>query len=689
MTFRLFPCPPALRSAAALVMLAACTDQGSPTGGSERAEAGPSAAPQVQATSSPTLVPGQAVTLTGVNFHPVADSNAVRIGGVQATVTGGGATSLRVVVPCVPSGPAMVQVDRGGVAGVPVPHHVRAPRRTLAVGQSLVLAGEGEAECNEITASGGDSRYVLAVYNTSTDPSSAAGFKLSVPGGSPATPATVHAAAPAPSSSAAPSLSAAELPQGRDAVHGRIMEMNRREHARLRARAGTGARMQARAATAAAAGPPPLTRTIRVVDIQAGTCDRFYTVQATRVYYDGKIAIYEDDASPAWVKAAANPRMQAYYQAIGEDFNATSEPILRRSFGDPLLRDGDMDANGVMVALFTPLLNTVLGGVPAFVVSCDLFPNEEGNAASNHGEFLYGFQPTVNGTGFFSGLTPENWYSNIRSGIIHEAKHLAALSARVAVDADFDEPWLEEGTARHAEELWTRQVLYDAAWKGNTGYGGESRPNSIYCDIKRTAACLGLPGGPTIGLFRHLHELSVFMRYPYAFSAFGSTPAGGASFYGTSWSLVRYAIDRYGASDEAFLTALTSSTATGTENLAMAAGVPLEELMGGWALALYADDYPGLARPSPTLQMPTWNLRDIYGGLHGHFGFTFPTPYPLVPHALAFGEIPTVDVPSVAGGGVAYFELSGKHVRGQVLRLRGRQGEPLPSTLRLAIARLQ
>jgi hypothetical protein len=679
MTPRLFPRPRlALPSAAGLMLLAACTDPGALT----EAPTGAAGAPQVRFASAASLVPGQTVTLTGENFHPVADSNAVHIGGVRATVTGGGAHALRVVVPCVPSGPAAVRVDRGGVAGMPMAHQVQAPRRRLAVGESLVLSGAGEAECNEIAASGGNARYVLAVYNTSSDPGSTAGFKLSAPGGSPVPGQPSAAAAPAPASSAALAPAQAD-------PHLRIMEMNRREHARLRARAVEGTRMRARASTAASAGPPPLTRTIRVADVYSGGCDRFYTVHATRVYYDGKIAIYEDDASPAWVKAAANPQMQAYYDAIGDDFNTTSEPILRRSFGDPLLRDAETDANGVMVALFTPLLNTAFGGVPAYVVSCDLFPNGEGNAASNHGEFLYGFQPTVNGTGWFAGLTPENWYSNLRSGIIHEAKHLASLSARVASEADLDEPWLEEGTARHAEELWSRTVLYDAAWKGNTGYGGESRPRSVYCDVKRTAACLALPGGPTIGMFRHVHELSTFLRYPYAFSAFGSTPAGGPSFYGTSWSLVRYAIDRYGASEEAFLTALTASSATGTQNLAGAAGVPLEELMGGWALALYADDYPGLARPGRALQIPTWNLRDIYGGLHGHFPVSFPLAYPLVPTALSFGAIPTVDVPSVAGGGVAYFELSGEHARAQVLRLRGRQGEPLPPTLRLAIARLQ
>ncbi|HVH12746.1 MAG TPA: hypothetical protein VM759_06835, partial [Longimicrobium sp.] len=141
--------------------------------------------------------------------------------------------------------------------------------------------------------------------------------------------------------------------------------------------------------------------------------------------------------------------------------------------------------------------------------------------------------------------------------------------------------------------------------------------------------------------------------------------------------------------DADFLTALNASTAPDPENLAARAGVPLEELLGGWALSLYADDWPGLPASAAAIGMPTWNFRDIYAGLHAEFRVTFPTPYPLVPHRLTLGAFGTVDGPDVVGGGVAYFELSGEHVGAQILRLQGPEGGPLPSTLRMAIARLQ
>jgi hypothetical protein len=674
---------PALRSAALLLMLAACADGRAPT--DVRATA---AAPQVTATSAATLVPGRTVTLTGLNFDPTREANVVRIGGVRATVTAAGPTSLDVVVPCVPSGPVVVQVESEGRAGVPLRRSVQAPRRTLAVGQSLVLSGEGEAECNELTASGGDARYLLAVYNASTDAGSSVAFQLSAPGN--------PAAGPGQGQGTASFAAAAPGPQGQtvEDAHLRIMEMNRREHARLRARAAGdagNAGMRARRETAVSAGPPPLTRTIRVADVVANSCDQYYTVNATRVYYDGRIALYEDDATAGWLKAAANPAMRAHYRAIGDQYNAFIDPLVRSSFGDPLLRDASTDANGALVVLFTPLLNTQFGGVPAYVVSCDFFPNGEGNSASNNGEYVYAYQPTVNATGY-TALTPDTWYWNIRSGLSHEAKHVASLSARAAVDADFDDFWLEEGTARHAEELWSRNVVYDVGWKANTGYGSEASPNSVYCDLKRfSAACLAAsPTRPTMAMYRHFQGLTHFLRAPAYHSPFGPTAAApNSSFYATAWSLVRYAIDRYGVSDAAFLTALNSSTATGVENLAARAGVPIEELLGGWALALYADDYPGLAGADAAIQMPTWNFRGIYAGLHGDYPNAFPTPFLIAPHPLTFGAVGSVDVPFVAGGGVAYFELSGQHARAQLLRLQGTDGGALPSTLRLAVARLQ
>ncbi len=638
-------------------------------------------APQVSSISPATLVPGGTATLTGINFDSTAAGNAVTIGGVAATVTGGTATELQVTVPCVATGSVAVNVTTGGMRGADLAHPLQGNVRTLAVGQAAVVSDGSQVACNELPATGAAARYVVAVYNTSTSPGTTAGFQVAsdvtgVP------PRQVRAPA-------APRLDRAAYPgEPSEERHAEIMERNRRAMERLRARpASRGPRVEVSREVV----PPPATREFRVANINVGDiCNNYFSVNATRVYYNGKVAIYEDDATPAGLKASANAAMQSYYTLIGDQYNADMEPVIRTNFGDPILRDTLTDNNGVLVALFTPTINNQFGGVAGFVVGCDLYARGAGNESSNHGEVFYAYQPTVVGTGYAS-FTPDSWYWSIRATFIHETKHLASYQARAVSGAPFEAGWLEEGTARHSEEMWARTSVYGVAWKGNTGYGSAAVPGSVYCDNRPSwASCQATnPRRPSLNMYRHFQGLYTFLRAPGSYSPFGSTSAGGSSFYATSWSLVRYAIDRYGASDAAFLTALNSSTTTGTTNLAARSGVSLEQLMGGWALALYADDYPGLAAPTTDLQMPTWDFRSMYTGMNTDFPATFATNYPITPTALTLGSFSPVSVASVAGGGVAYFELSGTHTQTQLLKLLGTGGGAVPSTFRVAIARLQ
>src|SRR5690606_7288123 len=103
----------------------------------------------------------------------------------------------------------------------------------------------------------------------------------------------------------------------------------------------------------------------------------FYLVDATRVYLDGKIAIYEDDALSAEFKAANSATMAQNYQRIGDQFNEDMEPIINEYFGDVLRRDSLTDDNGVIIVLVTPRLNASFSGVAGFVTSCDLFANDD------------------------------------------------------------------------------------------------------------------------------------------------------------------------------------------------------------------------------------------------------------------------------------------------------------------------
>jgi hypothetical protein len=112
--------------------------------------------------------------------------------------------------------------------------------------------------------------------------------------------------------------------------------------------------------------------------------------------------------------------------------------------------------------------------------------------------------------------------------------------------------------------------------------------------------------------------------------------------------------------------------------------------MGLWGIALYVDDYPGLAQPSADLQIPTWNFRSIYAGLNGDptWASRFTTAYPITPTTLSFGSF-NAQRPGLRGGANAYFEISGSAATAQVLSVRALGGGNTPASIRIAIARLQ
>jgi hypothetical protein len=671
------------------------------------------AAPQVTAISPNPLVPGTCPPHTGINFRALTTHDSVWVGGQRAPVTGASTTSLTITVPCTNSGSRAVNVKVAGMKGADFNHPLQVTQQNLGVGQAVVLTSAASSYCNELSNASGAARYLVAVFSSNTSPSSNSPFQFSADNSGDAGPELQASRAVESASLQGTSLDQAMAnAQQRiaDDRHSRLLEVNRREYERLRARFPTTASMRVPGLNRnVVAADPPLSRTFRVADLNvAGVCNNYYVVSATRVYYNGKLAIYEDDATPDSFKAGLSPAMAANYLAIGNQFNADMEPIIRNNFGDPLLRDALTDNNGVEIALFTPRMNTSFPGFAGFVISCDQFPNDDANTpavggpyvgsgsngSSNFGEFFYAYQPVVVGTGYGSGNTPDNWYRTIRSTFIHESKHVASMAARVANGApSLEASWLEEGTARHSEELWMRNAVDNVGWKANTGYGSFTTPQNVYCDVRPGfAECDANPRRPAAIMSRHFSSLytNMFGTNARLLSPFGPTSSDTQSYwYATSWSLVRYAIDRYGASDAAFLTALTNSSTSGVTNLTARAGVSIDQLLGGWALSFGADDYPGLAAPSPDIQMPTWNFRSIFAGLNADIPGTYTLAYPLVPQARSFGSFAPVGVTTLRGGGVLWYEISGTQSAAPLLRLETNGGGGPTSNLRLAVTRLQ
>ena len=151
---------------------------------------------------------------------------------------------------------------------------------------------------------------------------------------------------------------------------------------------------------------------------------------------------------------------------------------------------------------------------------------------------------------------------------------------------------------------------------------------------------------------RHLPGLYDVLSAPGASSIFGRVADGDFKYYYASWSFNRWAMDRYGTSEAAYLRAIAQSTTTGMTSIVAVTGRPIAEMLGNWTLSQYLDDNTS----NLDLSVPSGNLHDVFAGMHTDFGTSFPRSYPLEPVVLPFGAF-TMDNAGIHGGSFAMYSL--------------------------------
>ncbi len=643
--------------------------------------------PLISAVNPTTLVPGALATVTGSSFDPLLSNDTVTVQGVPAVISSVTATQIQFFVPCVPSGAVGVRVRTRVGATALQNVTLQNTVRTIALGQAFISQDAASTGCTELAVGAAPTRYLVAVFSNASSQNALTDFDIGGNGVNlvPDTRPSLTRALPVTAPTTDPN--AAQVRRA-ESAHLAFLERERQWYATQRPR---GITMQSRVAVAPRIAVA-LGDTRNFYITFTGGCNDSTQVVSAKAIYIGSKAIVWEDANNA-LQSAILPALLSNYTRLGQQFDNGQYQSDSIYFGDPLRRDVVTDQDGHVQMVFTQRLNST--GAAAYVTGCDQFARAPGFSGSNFGEVFYGFVPTVAAPSVSNINAVDGWFAFMGRTVVHEVKHIVSLAARVANNAPaFEESWLEEGTARMAEEMWVRTKIHNAPWKGNTGFG-TAASNGLFCDFTLAdATCLANDATyrPSWGLRRQFDELLPKLQQPWNWSPFGDgTAQSGSVFYQTTWSLVRYTMDRYAPTEEGFLNTLVGASTTGTTNLAARAGVPFETILGGWGLALFADDYPGLAGASADIQYQTWNLRNIYAGLNAQPAWVarYPAAFPVVPTVLTWGAF-TQRVTGVRGGAHMLFEIAGTPSANQLINIGSTTGGAgAPGTLRIAITRVQ
>ena len=421
-------------------------------------------------------------------------------------------------------------------------------------------------------------------------------------------------------------------------------------------------------------------------------CDGIHDVTAVVRAVGPNFAVAED------LDAAGVAIDGGYWTVLGS-LERSVFPVLSAYFGEP----ADIDGNGVVWILFTPVVNrtTPRGSdtrILGFFNPADLADPED-CPASNGGEILYLLAADPDGR--FSKPVPARFATTGAVGVAaHELAHLISAERRTVLGrgpfASLEETWLSEALAHSAETL---VGMSGASLRpgGNHGFSellADSRNFETYHfpNFRRSAFYLLGPH-----------------RTPALGDADGRDPDGVSSLAmrGFGWLFLRWLADQYaaegggrlgGAAEEAIFHDLAGGGAARTrgvenvERVVSARGGPAawDDLLAAWALAPVADDVPGA--PSLT-QVKTLHLRDVFAALHRELGgkapFARAFPLEAMDIPLADGTDARIDFELAASTGY-YFRLESEGQHPEVrLRLATQAGLSVPSSEAIRIVALR
>jgi hypothetical protein len=519
--------------------------------------------------------------------------------------------------------------------------------RSLAVGQYQLLDPYEVGFCVRLPQAGAGGAEHLYI------PLATAGQETQNGVSSPYLVSGVDAATAAPPAVQSPMLSAFRRPASADRFHARLRSREREMSASPARALFNQGRMSTRAAI------PPVVGDQRSFDVcSSAECDDFISTTATARSVGNRVAIFVDNNAPSG--GYTDPDLDR----VRNLFDDYLYPIDTVAFG----RESDIDGDGVVIVLLTPLVNALSPNcndtgriILGYFFGADLLPRDpSSNPGSNEAEVFFGLVPDPGNSDCT--ITTDEANSRLPATFIHEFQHMISFNQHVLIGNGVSEDtWLNEGLSHFAEELGGRLIPNPEC------------PSSISC----AREFLGL--GDLANAFEYLARPdSFFLIEP-------GNSTGSLEERGANWLFVRWLADHF-ASDSVLGTSLTralvATNQVGSTNVSSRTGVDFSTLVGEWQMANYLDDLPGFSAPGTRLRYKTWNFRFAADSTA--------QPFPLVPDSTDgtdYGHSGTLR----AG--------SGRHVRvvqaagapGVDLRLTSTSGGALPSSVapRIALVRIR
>jgi hypothetical protein len=483
---------------------------------------------------------------------------------------------------------------------------------TMAVGEVRLLNPIDMANGIDLPAGNGGRDYLIVVGNTNSTHDVVSNYVVTADR-SPTTTFGLEAAADMAASRY--NLQLGEVPFARtpqQAIDNKVRAFER-SGLTLESRGnplGVGSRFSIRRSAQVSAAPVPAVGDViklKVPDASTDDlCNNFFTTQAVVASVSTRAILVVDtlDGPPSTLFT------QAEFDNITAEFDNTTYPTDAAYYGNPT----DVDGNWHIILLFSGRINQLTppntsgGFIGGFFFAGDFFPpTDQGGGPntfcpeSNQAEIFYLLSPDPTGR-FGNVRTTSSVRQGTRGTIAHEFQHMINAGNRFQNPAvtHFESTWLDEGLAHFAE---------DAVGRVQRNFG--DLQTLTFADVLPCNSPCSEANDFNAFFFQNLARLTYWMDKPDQFAPFSAMADTSLAVRGAAWAILRYAADNYSNGLPRALTkALAAGPDTGVKNFAAATKVPIDTLVKGWLVSMYAD-HLGVPNLPAQYQYRSYNFRSV------------------------------------------------------------------------------